>query len=101
MFACRLVLTEVFRTVHREREIHHVRDVSENSEGNLSFSARKQTLEAQPEIQGPGLALFLQVPPRAHSLFSLSVRFLISHVRRMNCTTGLSGPVFLLIFPVH
>ena len=52
MFACRLVVTELFQTVHREREIRHVRDVSENSEGDLSFSARKQTLEAQPEIQG-------------------------------------------------
>lgn len=76
MFACCIVITEVFQIVNREREIHHVKDVSENFEENFSFSAMKQTLEAQPEIQGPGLALLLRVPPRAHRLFSLSVRFL-------------------------
>lgn len=59
------------------------------------------TLEAQTEIQGPGLALLRQVPPQAHRLLSLSVRFLISHMRSVNCATCLSGPLFILIFPVH
>ena len=45
MFACCIVITEAFEIVSREREIHHVKDVSENFEGNFSFSAMKPTLE--------------------------------------------------------
>ena len=42
MFACCIVITEVFKVVNREREIHRVKDVSKNFEENFSFSAMKQ-----------------------------------------------------------
>ena len=42
MVACCIVITEVFEIVNREREIHHVKDVSKNFEENFSFSAMKQ-----------------------------------------------------------
>ena len=42
MFACCFLITEVFEIVNREREIHHVKDVSENFEKNFSFSVMKQ-----------------------------------------------------------
>ena len=35
MFACCFLITEVFEIVNREREIHHVKDVSENFEKNF------------------------------------------------------------------
>lgn len=42
MFACCIVITEVFEVVNCEREIHRVKDVSKNFEENFSFSAMKQ-----------------------------------------------------------
>ena len=42
MFACCIVITEVFEIVNHEREIHHVKDVSKNFEENFSFCAMKQ-----------------------------------------------------------
>jgi hypothetical protein len=94
MFACCIVITEVFKVVNREREIHRVKDVSKNFEENFSFSAMKQHW-TQTEIQGPGLALLRQVPPQAHRLLSLSVRFLISHMRSVNCRVSLRTSVFI------
>ena len=98
------MITKVFEIVCSEREIHRVKDVSEKVKENFLCFVMKQALEAQTEIQGPSLTLPSVVPSRAHRLFSLSFRFLISQTRNVNyIITSRSvcgeGPVFL--FPVH
>ena len=40
MFACCFLITEVFEIVNREREIHHVKDVSENFEKNFEKASK-------------------------------------------------------------
>lgn len=78
------MIIKVFEIAYSERELHHVKDVSENVKENFLCFVMKQTLEAQTEIQGPGLTLLYVVPSWAHHLFSPSFRFLISQVRNVN-----------------